>query len=580
MRTPTTNQQRSTSGDGAGRGPWGAVLAAVGVLVALVALYAVAAWALADRVPFNTTAGGVEIGGKSAEAAVAALEAEIGPREDDPVLVSIGEEVTELDPEEAGLTADLEGTVAEVTGFSLEPQRMWRHVVGAGRLELRRDAEVRRLDATLEELAERTDIAPADGDVVFPGGVPTPVQPVEGRSLDVPGAAAAVRSMWLVTDGPIPLPADTAGVEVNAQAVQAGLAVAEQAVSDVLVVVVGDREVGLPPEAYGDTLEMEPTPGGELGLAVDGETLRAAVLAADPDLEQSPRDAQVVLAGGRPSVVASSPGRRLVADDLAGAAVTALSPGGDRRAVVADATVEPDFTTADAEALGITEVVSTFSTNYPANADRTTNLAVASRTIAGTLLRPGEEFSLNDRLGERTLAKGYKAAGVISNGRFVEGVGGGVSQVSTTVYNAAFFAGLEILDHKPHSYFISRYPEGRESTLNWSPRVDMTFRNDTDTGILIDATVGGGVITVTFWGTKTWDVESVTSPRRSITEGGVVYDTSPACTSQAPITGFTVDVTRIWKRDGAEVKRDKDTWRYSSGDRIICGPEPAPPATP
>ncbi len=165
---------------------------------------------------------------------------------------------------------------------------------------------------------------------------------------------------------------------------------------------------------------------------------------------------------------------------------------------------------------------------------------------------------------------------MISDGVFTEGVGGGVSQVSTTTYNAAFFAGLEVLDFKPHSYYISRYPVGREATLNYSPPVDMRFRNDTDTGILIQAGTGGGDITVTFWGTKTWDVDSVTSPRRDVREGGVRYDDSDECTGQAANTGFTVDTTRIWRdlETGEELTRETNTWRYSEGDEIICGTDP------
>ena len=103
----------------------------------------------------------------------------------------------------------------------------------------------------------------------------------------------------------------------------------------------------------------------------------------------------------------------------------------------------------------------------------------------------------------------------------------------------------------------------------------MEFVNDTDTGILVQASVGGGQVTVTFWGTKTWDVESVSSPRRAPTTAETVYDPSPDCEGQGPIPGFTIDTTRIWRRDGAEVKRETETWRYSAADRIICGPAPA-----
>jgi vancomycin resistance protein YoaR len=576
MSTRTDHQPVTsrTSGHAGGRGWLGPVLAVVVVALVLVGAYVGAAYALADRVPFNTTVAGVDIGGRSADQAVAMLQDEVGTRAEQPVEVSVGADVDSIDPAEAGLAVDIEGTVERVTGFSLHPTDMWRHVVGAGRLGLTTDIDDTALRAELAEVAERLDTEPREGDVTFPDGIPTRTDPFEGRAVDVAGAAAAVRSMWLGTQGPVPLPADTVSVEVGAADVDAAMVLAEAAVADSLVVVVGDREVALSPRVFGSTLGFEPTAAGTLALTVDADALRAATLAADPELEVGAVDASVVLSGGGPTVVPGSNGRALPAEALGEAALVALAPDGDRRAVVEGAVVEPEFSTEDAEALGVREVVSTFSTNYPDNPDRTNNLAIAARTINGTLIRPGEEFNLNDALGERTTAKGYRAAGVISNGRLVEGVGGGVSQVSTTVYNAAFFAGLEILAFKPHSFYISRYPEGRESTLNYDPRVDMAFRNDTDTGILIQAGVGGGQITVTFWGTTTWDVESVTSPRRDATTPETIYDPSPDCTGQGAIPGFTVDTTRIWRKDGEEVKRETNTWRYLSADRVICGPDP------
>ncbi|WP_336922979.1 VanW family protein [Aquipuribacter sp. SD81] len=577
-RTETLRRQdEAGSGRRSARGWRGVLLALVGLVLALAAVYVGAAYALADRVPYGTEVGGEPVGGLAAEDAVATLRSSVGEEAAEPVRVAVGEDrVEEIDPAAAGLAVDLEATVAGLTGFSLDPTRMWQHVTGEGSVPVVTTVDTDALVGELEALAAATDVAPVDGDVTFPGGVPTANDPVEGRELDVEAAAAVVQDGWLDDDEPLALPEDTVPVDISQADVEAGLEVAQAAVAGPLVVVVGEREVELAPDVFGDTLAMEPDGEGALRLGVDGERLRAATLAVDEELQSEPRDATIRLADGRPEVVPGRNGRSLPADALQAAALTALAPGGDRRAVVEGATTEPDVTTAEVEALGVTEVVSTFSTNYPDNPPRTNNLRVAAETIRGTLLLPGDVFDLNEVLGERTTAKGYRAAGVISNGRFTEGVGGGVSQVATTTYNAAFFAGLEVLDFKPHSYYISRYPVGRESTLNYSPPVDMRFRNDTDTGILVDASVGGGEITVTFWGTKTWDVESVTSPRRDVEEGGVTYDDSPDCEPQGANTGFSVDTTRIWKDldSGAEVKRETNTWRYSTGDRIICGEDP------
>ena len=134
--TTRTMSHPSQSRRERGRGWRGPVLALVVVLLALGGLYVGAAYALADRVPFNTTAAGAPVGGRSAAEATALLEAEVGERAAAPVEVSVEADVDSIDPQQAGLSVDAAATVDPVTGFSLAPGRMWRHVVGAGRLEL------------------------------------------------------------------------------------------------------------------------------------------------------------------------------------------------------------------------------------------------------------------------------------------------------------------------------------------------------------------------------------------------------------------------------------------------------------
>lgn len=570
-----TTVRTDLAAGGERHGAWGTVAALLGIVVALLAVYVGAAYALADRVPFNTTVAGVGVGGVSAADAVARLDEEVGAGVTEPVPVSVGTVEDSLDPQQSGLDVDLQATVDSVTGFSLAPDRMWQHIVGAGRLPLVTTVDDDALTASLTDLAARVDVAAVEGGVALPAGVPTPVASVEGSSLDVAGAAEAVRAGWLLTNGPIPLPVESVPVQVGQAAVDDALVRAQAAVAGPLVVVVGDREVSLPPEVFGDGIGFEADESGALVLTASGESLRAAVLAVDPAIEAAAQDAAIVLSDSGPAVVPGAAGRVVDPAALAAATVAALGADGDRRAVLEGAVVEPAFGTAAAEALGIREVVSTFSTAYPDDPERTENLSIAAAAIDGTLVRPGEVFSLNDALGQRTTAKGYNAAGTIIGGRLSESVGGGVSQLATTVYNASFFAGLETVAFQPHSFYISRYPEGRESTINWDPRIDMDVRNDTDTGILIQATVGGGQLTVTFYGTPTWDVDSVTSDRRNQVEPETVYDPEPGCVSQSPNPGFTVDVTRIWGQAGAEVRRETETTVYSAADEVVCGPGPA-----
>ena len=209
-------------------------------------------------------------------------------------------------------------------------------------------------------------------------------------------------------------------------------------------------------------------------------------------------------------------------------------PDGARSIDVEATVAEPEFTTKDARALKIREEVSTFTTHYPPAAYRDQNIGRAAELITGTVLKPGETFSLNGTVGERTEENGFTTGFVIQNGIFKEDLGGGVSQMATTTFNASFFAGLEDVEHKPHSVYIDRYPEGREATVAWGA-VDLRFTNNTPYGVLIDAVVipsagrSEGTVTVTMYSTKYWDITTSTGERYNHTSPGTQTMSGPDC---------------------------------------------------
>ena len=128
------------------------------------------------------------------------------------------------------------------------------------------------------------------------------------------------------------------------------------------------------------------------------------------------------------------------------------------------------------ELAGVDQLIGTFTTYHPCCAPRVTNIHRMAEIIDGTAIAPGKTFSLNDASGERTTAKGFVAAPAIVDGELRDQIGGGVSQFSTTLFNAAWFAGLDVIEHQPHSLYIPRYPPGREATLDWRA-IDQVIRN-------------------------------------------------------------------------------------------------------
>jgi vancomycin resistance protein YoaR len=163
-------------------------------------------------------------------------------------------------------------------------------------------------------------------------------------------------------------------------------------------------------------------------------------------------------------------------------------------------------------------LLGTFTTSFSCCEPRVTNIQRIAKTVDGTVVAPGEQFSLNGVAGERTRAKGYKPAPTIGdNNELVDSVGGGVSQFSTTLYNAAYFAGLQIDAHTPHSFYIDRYPPGRESTLSFGS-IDLLWTNDTGAPVVVRSSASDTAVTASIYGGS--DVREVRAETRSRSGNG------------------------------------------------------------
>ncbi len=538
-------------------------------LVLLAGAYvAVAVWA-GERVARGVQVQGVDVGGLRRADAAQRVRAQLGPRADRPVTLTAGPASTPVLPSSAGLGIDVPATLDPLVGFSLDPRSLLRHVRGGGRdvpvVTARDDAvlatRVRAAAAILDQpLVQGAVDFTADGAVLRAG------QP--GRVVDQRTVGRLLADRWL-TDDALDVPFAASSPVTDPAVLQRFYDdVARPAASGPLKVVVGTRTVTVPVSRLVPALSTAVT-AGVPGLKVDGALLEKVVRGIDPGLQKDPVDARIVLRGSTPTVVPGVVGRRVDPAALT-TSVTAALATPERTAKVAPAVVEPELSTAKAKALGVTMQVSTFTTRFPVNPPRTNNIRIAARTLNGILVRPGEVFSLNAALGRRTPGKGYQQAPVIDGGRLTKDYGGGVSQVSTTLFNAVFFAGLDTVTHKPHSFYISRYPEGREATVSF-PTVDQTFRNDSGHGILISTAVAERTITVSFYGTKVWDVEATKGPRTNVRQPRTIRDASPGCVPQAASVGFDVSVSRIFKRGGTTVRTERFSTRYIPEDHVICG---------
>ena len=172
----------------------------------------------------------------------------------------------------------------------------------------------------------------------------------------------------------------------------------------------------------------------------------------------------------------------------------------------------------DPAELGIVAPVSTWTTFYEPGQGRVTNIHRIAEIVDGMLVPPGGNLDINHAVGERTREGGFVEAGAILEGEFIDDVGGGVSQFGTTFFNAMWFSGIDIITHTPHSFWFDRYPAGREATIDY-PGVDLELNNNTPHWILVDTAVTDDSVTVTFWSTPWFEVETTMGPREQTAEG-------------------------------------------------------------
>ena len=550
------------------RATWLRLLAAV---VVLGAAYVALAMVVGRQVPSQATVEGVNVGGVTPQVASATLKRELAARAAEPIVVTVGASgrTVKIDPSSSGLSLDIDGTLAGMSGFSLNPVRIWQHLTGGVHRPVLTTVDTAVLVEAVTAGAKTVDTAAKDGTITFPGGqvAVTPAQ--TGMAVDVGDLVRQVSEGYPRTPSIVARVTTTTPTVTQAKVDAAVAAFAKPAMSAPVSLVVGDRTAPLLPSQVAPMLTMTPDAAGDLRPTLDQAKITALVTSLAKNFLQQPVDARIELQNGAPVVVPSVDGAAVDTSTVPALVLASLTDP-QRTATLKATVAKPAFTTEKANALGVKDVIATFDSAFPVNPSRTANLVAASNTINGTLLKPGETFSLNGILGERTADKGYQEGYVIEGGRLVKGTGGGISQVSTVVYNLAWFAGGKLVEHTAHSFYISRYPEGREATVYW-PTIDNKWTNTSSTGMLIQMYVSDNQVHGRVWGTKAYDITAEKGPRTNVHTGRDISDDSVSCVPQPVGTpGFDVTVKRIFSKDGVVVKTEDYTTKYDPEDRITC----------
>jgi vancomycin resistance protein YoaR len=294
--------------------------------------------------------------------------------------------------------------------------------------------------------------------------------------------------------------------------------------------------------------------GEELKLAVDASDAPEALAELFPEPAVEPVNAGFTVSAGRVSITPAKAGSGCCAAGASAAIQSALlnRASADTAIPLPLKPVPPSRDEEAARKLGIVEPIGTFTTNHAAGEPRVQNIHRISDLIRGVVIAPGTTFSVNDHVGRRTAANGFVPAPVIDHEyKFTEDIGGGISQFATTIFNAAFFAGLDIPSYYMHGIYIARYPYGRESTISF-PSPDVRIRNNTPYGVLIWPTYTATSITVTMYSTKFVSGEQTNQTREM----------------KGVCTAVTTERTRTYV-DGRKTT-DRFTGLYSPEEGVKC----------
>lgn len=611
---PSVDTTEPSSGDGDDRGghdggtpgpgwlrrasAWWAVPGAI-VLVVILVL----GWLFVSRADAalpGVSVEGIDVGGMNAAEIDEELSAVVAARRDAAITAAAGDETFTFELGEQGYRADVDEAIDEALSAGRDGPlgSIAGHVRASfghsWELSMTGQTVADAVDGFVQQVADTVDREP------FPGSVQidpetaevTSEPPADGAALERDQARDILLDVAGIGEpAEVTLPVDVLPAATDPTDIEAAVAVATAALSEPYVLAADDGAITIEPTETADYLVVEQA-DGTFTVSMDEQALRAGLEGRGEGLGVEPVSADFrVVSGYRtyddkgsgtwdptPAEVEVIEGRNGTAYDvdLATEQVLDLFEAGQHQAELELVVAEADLTNDEAVALKPDALLGTFTTYDACCGNRQHNIQLLADLVDGATLLPGENYSVNDRIGRRTLEKGFLPAGAIDDGRILDDdVGGGISQFATTFYNAAFFAGIEVLEHRPHTLPISRYPLGREATFNYAIDLDINILNNTEGALIVKTSHTDQSVSVYIIGkddgrTVTaemgephdytdWEVRR--EPTDELAEGQERFVQSGA-------QGFTVDYRRIIE-GGSTPGTEDYSWSYLPKPEII-----------
>ena len=581
-------------------------------LAGVVAVMVLGGWmgasavASAGEVAGGTVVGGVPVSGLGGSELMNRLAPAARALERRPITLVVGDREWVRSPESLGVSVDLRGSAEQALMAGRSSSFVWMmRSLGRGQETLGWQARVdqARFDKAMDELAAQVKSEASNGDFAVAGATVTVKPPTKGYELrGGPARKMLLRAALRPTStDSLKLPVKVTNPEIDVKQQERVKQQAENILKEPVAFVHEGKTFTVAAERIAPALKVkvvdEPgkAKGSTLLLEADPGILKEKIVAAAPEVNRPAKDATFTVAGDKVTLQPSQNGASIDTGPAA-AALVALGSG-ERKPIALTSVVQPAaLTTEAASKLGIKQRISQYTTVFDArNAPRVGNIDRMASAMDGKVLKPGETFSLNDATGERNVANGYQEAGILVDGELVPGIGGGVCQVATTLFNSVFSAGLDVVQRSNHSLFVSAYPTGKDAMVNF-PSQDLKFKNDTEFGVLVKARVSARELTVSIYSSPLGrTVSETTSPQTNPKLPEVKYIEDPTLPKGTEVVaaegkpGFDVTVTRKVMEGSKVLHSDNFVSKYRPWKRVIKrgtgpaappAPAPAPPADP
>lgn len=530
----------------------------LGFVVLVASLYGVGYFLAGDRLPAGTRVAGVDVGGMRAGEARTVLQSELVPRIGRPVQATVAGFEFELDPQESGLTLDIDATIDEALGGGpWDPRHMLQVVTGGGDVTPVVVVDAAEMRAALEPIQRRVKRPPVDAKVTFPGGLPQVRYAEVGRALSFGPAASRLREALLSQDRAVSLPVEAVEPTISSTAATRFAAdQAGQALSGPLRLRVGNATtVNVPVSVFAPALRAV-VDKGELELAVDPDTLMSRSKRILSELPSRAVSAKVVFRNNRPTIRPSRDGVTVSPQAWVAGVQRAYVKTGDRRTATVKTTIdEPRFSTRQVRRLGIRSLVATKAVTY-SDGGTGGDPTIVARQLDGVTLLPGDTLQFGRRVDWRAQPSA-------------------ASLLASATYDAAFRSGMTVVERTSSPFYSPQFTAGLDAVVSQRGEA-LVLRNDGPYGVYVRAYVDSlrdrtGTLHVELWSTPYVTVTVSSSDRYNVITPQPLVDYSTGCTPRAGSPGFDIDVTRTVQRGPRPGPRtDRTHSLYSPLAAIVC----------